>query len=615
MLKIIVETGYFLDLPSKLEIQITDSNPLLDENNVIVPYSLSFDIPPTSNNLKRLGYPKRLTSSSIKYKVKAQVISNEIIYSTGELIVVGYEANIKLQYVGNIDELNISTPLNELDLSGITAGDVCVTNSHYLHTYGTVPDGYYSDYMKNIALTQGIFANGPVKISGSEWEGPGYFGGGINANKQYLNYYTPTDAGYYFGNFNQKEIHAPIMPFLYIKDILRLVYGDNLINNPFSIGDLAKVCLISENHPSYNINNLTHYDGYTPEEYWIFPLMDNEYETFYPNPQNFNLIMFKVQMAFKNYQQRYPFNKFIKEICKIFGMSMYHGSSYEFIRDDDVLQRDAVLKLDQYLVAEINAEFTQEETEYVFEYSNSTDGKDFTEKKVPNLQAAINDIKLSYKPFGTEFEYQDLSTGKIFTLKKTLRGLSNDTWIECKTLRSELIQNANPLIDQKFTVVSEITPLQMSLEQCWWQDDAGDDLIIRRHWNVPVIERDPIDAAPHIMMSYGMTQIAEQESGKIYPLITNHNVDMFGNRLGDISLLPNGTDGVINTFQKEKKNWINKRKNTFKGSFNFPEKVNRQLRIFDKVYLKGRIFIIKTREYSLSHEGISLVDLELIEDL
>ena len=153
----------------------------------------------------------------------------------------------------------------------------------------------------------------------------------------------------------------------------------------------------------------------------------------------------------------------------------------------------------------------------------------------------------------------------------------------------------------------------MSLEQCWWQDDNGNDLIVRRHWNVPIIEKDNVDAPPHIMMSYGMTNIAEQESGKYYPLITNHNYDMFGNRRGDISLLPNGPDGVVNKFQSTKRDWINKRKQVVKGSFNIPELTNRKLRIFDKVYLQGKNFIIKNREYSLSHQGISLIDLELVE--
>lgn len=32
------------------------------------------------------------------------------------------------------------------------------------------------------------------------------------------------------------------------------------------------------------------------------------------------------------------------------------------------------------------------------------------------------------------------------------------------------------------------------------------------------------------------------------------------------------------------------------------------------VSLKGRLFLMKTREYSLTHEGISLVGLNLIED-
>lgn len=608
MLKIIIEDKYFLDLPSNLEIQITDGNPLFEEDSVIAPYSLSFEVPPTPNNLQKLGYPTRVTSKAVKFKVIARVISNEINYSTGELIIVGFDQNIKLQYVGTVDDLDIETPLNELDLYFKAMGAVCTVNSHYSPSYGNYT--YYSDVCQQIADSQSPFANGPVRIGGTDWDATGYTDGGLNANRQYINYYTPGDNGYYFGNFptpHYAEIHSPIMPFLYIKNILTRVFGSNLVNNPFATGDMAKLCLIAENHPKYNINNLTLQDGNYPQQYWVSPLRDNDSAVYGPN-------LYDVVSTFKNYQQKYPFNQLIKEICKIFGMSIYSGSAFEFLTDDNILQRDAVLKLDDYLVGDLSAEYTQTDTEYVFQYGSSGTDRDDSEKKVDNIMAAITDINLDTKRFQTEYEYQDLSTGKIFTLKKTLRGLTNDVWYEFKTVRSELLQTKDSTIDNKYSVTSEVTPLEMSIEQYWSINDGGNDLIPRNHWHVPIIERDPVESAPHIMLSYGMTNTVE-DTNVTYPLITNHNYDIRGNRLGDISLLPNGADGVVNKFQSTKRDWINKRKQVVKGSFNLTEQTNRNLKIFDKVYLKGKNWLIKNREYSLSHQGISLVDLELVEDL
>ena len=612
MLQITVEDRFKLDLPSNLEIQITEENPLFMEDYIPTPYSLSFDIPPTNWNLQRLGYPTRINSKIIKYSVRARVFSNDINYSSGEIIVLGFEQNIRLQYKGSVEDISITTPLNELNLSGVTAGFVGEHSLHYYtldHNQYPAPNVTYVEYMKNRAVNQDIFAIGPVRITDKEWDGVGYTLGGMNAEKTYLNYYTPGTAGFLFKGTSGDQIHTPVMPFIYIKDVFRAVFGNDGYN-PFSEGDMAKLCLISENHPKYDINSLVEKDQ--SGNIWLKPLMANE--PVYYNNQNVGSV-FDVILNFAQYQQNCKFNEVMKEIFKIFGISAYPGMTYEFITDDETLSRDAKIKLDNYLVGDLTCEYAENETEYVFGYNNSGEDCDDVVTKVDNLAAAIADINLPQREFLTEYDYQDLSTGKIVTLKKTLRGLANDTWLDCKTKRSELVQTTNSEIETKYNVTSSVSPLEMNIEQYWWQNDGGNDLIVRRHWHVPTIERGSITDMPHIMLSYGMSQTVENYAGVDYPLITNHNYDMFGNKRGDISLLPNGPDGVISKFQSYKKNWINKKKATYKGSFCLDEKTNRTLKIYDKCYLKGKLVLMKSREYSLTHQGISLVDLELVEDL
>lgn len=634
MLKIIIEDKYSLRLPVNFEIQIVEENPLLTEDNIPAAYSLSFELDTDVEVLKIFGYPNRPSSNTVKKKVRARIISGIIPYSAGELLLLGYDQKLKFQYKGSIETLGLVTPLNEIYIDEKNLGfcPVYAENMNYNDSWAV----QYRDYMNNQVLNQTDFAVGPVRLADTNWEGTGYTLGSKNTLRTYQNFWDPRHPSDGFlldcQNTNpddsKNRMHTPVMPYPYLKDLIGSAFGNLLDENPFTEGDFAKLCIISENHPNLQLGRLYQfYMQYINEDYSyqrdvMFPLIDSYSVSELIGGISYHPLKFKLQ----SFMQAYKFNEFLKNVLKIFGMSAYPGTKYQIIKDDEIFNRDAVISLDKYLVGELAIDYDEIDCEYVFEYKNGDNSEDVF-RKVNNLSEATNHLLLGGTEFLQEQEYQDLNTNEVFTLKKTLRGLANIPWIEEKIKRSALVQKTDETKEEKFTVTSEVTPLEMSVEQYWWQNEAPtilvgegigahyeSDLIERKHWHVPLLPKENITAAPHLMLSYGMCQTLSN-SNHYYPLITNHNIDCFGQRRGDLSLLPNGPDGIVQKCQSYKKKWIEKRKMTAKGAFALPEVINKNLQIKDKVHLQGRLFLIKIREYSLTHQGISLVDMELIEDL
>ncbi len=622
MLKIIIEDKYLIELPKKIELNIVEENPLFSDDKIPLPYSLSFEIDATRNNLEAFGVPNRVTSLKTKKKVQAKIYSNEIRYSIGEIILLGFDKKIKLQYKGSVESSEMQVSLNKIFIGEYDFGTFpsyppfepqVYNQAYYNNPWAT----QFLNFVNNQAINPTEFVLGPVRISDKQWEGHYGRNGGINAIKMYINYFTPTYTNNYFligryhANPNQPNDrkHAPILPFPYVRNIINAAFGDTLQENPFTEGDLAKLCIVAENHPNYIFDMLysTYPNGFLPTHPLVEtfnPLVDS-YERI---PGTLNTAEFKFKL--QSFMQSYHFNSFLIDLLKIFGMSLYKDDKFKIIRDDDIFTQTPVINLDDYLLEDEIIYDNEEAKNYVFEYSGAQNSEDAF-AKISKISTATDELLNPAVP-ASEKEYQDVSTNQVIKLIKKLVGLSNWKWLTQETKRSALIQKGTENIENKYTVTSNVTPLEMSVEQYWEWDNSDADEMARYHWYVPLIQREDVTAAPHIMLAYGMSHTVEHND-RHYPLITNHNVDMFGQRRGDISLLPNGTDGIIAKFHSRKKKWIETPKITVKGSFAIPELVNRNLKIYHKVHLKGKDFLIKTREYSLTHDGISPVELELVE--
>jgi hypothetical protein len=109
----------------------------------------------------------------------------------------------------------------------------------------------------------------------------------------------------------------------------------------------------------------------------------------------------------------------------------------------------------------------------------------------------------------------------------------------------------------------------------------------------------------------GMAQTFEHDGQ--YPYLMAHHTDHFGVQRLNTSLHPEGSGGLIEKFHGKFKQWVEKDKKRVRGSFKLTPLEIKNLNIRDKIHLKGRLFYIEKKEYTLMNKGISLVDMELIE--
>src|SRR5690606_27976554 len=100
----IISNGTALDLPTDIAINMTMENPFMLEDRVPTPYSLTFELPPTPQNLQIFGYPDRIGSytSSNNYNRSIEVVIrfNGLLIATGALILTEYDRTLKVNFSG-----------------------------------------------------------------------------------------------------------------------------------------------------------------------------------------------------------------------------------------------------------------------------------------------------------------------------------------------------------------------------------------------------------------------------------------------------------------------------------------------------------------------------------
>src|SRR5690606_3941920 len=93
-------------------------NPLLKQDRIPTPYSLSFELPPTRHNLEQFGWPDRMASykqSNYVRTVPVEIRFHSIAISIGHLKLTSYLDSLKVTFSG-IDYIDgIKSKLYEID--------------------------------------------------------------------------------------------------------------------------------------------------------------------------------------------------------------------------------------------------------------------------------------------------------------------------------------------------------------------------------------------------------------------------------------------------------------------------------------------------------------------
>lgn len=597
MLEIIVNSKR-LQLPVSIQLNIVKENPLFQDERIPSAYSLSFEVPPTPGNLAAMGYPERIASSGVKARQPATLLHNGMSFGQGEVLLLETGNTLKLQFKGSPLNGNMTRNMNNIE--------------HDAYDYGHMPyhvedidynDSWADSYVQGMdanASNGGNFVLAPVKIKNTEWTGDERYKGAKNGLLNYINFWNVASGSWFTGDTHY--LHMPVMPFPYLKDTISAAFGTNLKSNPFASGDLARIVTVSANHPYYNMDSLL--DGYL-----YGPTLDLWRDVFRPLLDSYESSGNQIPLAFniKSFMQAYQFSTFLKNIMKIFGMSAYPGMQYEIEKNNDTLNREKVWNWDDKLAGKPIIK-TQEAKDYNFRYSDAGSWEDSHLRAKNNMNTVFTAAMAATAD--EQVQFNDAVSGAILGITKTLHGTSSEPRLATDITRSAMAAKVNDTGREKYEVISDVAPLDMSIEQ-YWTDDKNYDGIARKHWHVPVIEKPAIDAAPKIMLWAGMANTFDGVGS--YPLLLNHHTDHFGTKRFDLSLLPDGPDGLISTYHSGMKAWVEKDKKRISASFRLTPGEIRNMDIRDKIYLKGRLFFIEKLEYSLTHRDVSLVEAELVE--
>ncbi len=598
MLQIIIN-GIEADYLKDIQINFIEENPLFHTDRIPQQYSLTFEIPVTSRNLKIFGFPDRATSKSKKLKLYGEIRHSGVIFTKGEYIVLEVDQlSIKLQFKGSRIPVELRNSINQTNIG------------HY--QYGSFPEDYstinysspqlelYVSEMKNEAQYGINYCIGPVRISGIDWTGTDFQFGITNSMRQYINYWNPSLQSFQWTE--TPRAHTPILPYPYVHKIITNAFGNILYSNPFAQNkDLRKLLLISMNHQNYLIDNLVHW--FRPGMVTL-PLIDSY------TPSNGNV---PIEYDLMNFTQAYPVVDLLKSLLSMFSMSCFIKGNEMLIKyNNDIMKEPSSVNWNDKLAGQPIISF-EEAKRYVFKYNDIPLSEENTLTSYNTLAEIA--IAAALAETTDPVIYHHSETGALYRITKSLQGLDSWVQLDSEVLKSSLNSLSNNSDDKEsWEVIPEVRPVDMNIEHYWVNDkDPNLDQLRKYHWWVPSIDKKSVKDPPYIMLFGGMIKPFDDDKSS-YPLITNHNVDHFGNKLNiDISLLPDGPNGLIAMFHQEMKKWVEKDKTKLKGSFLLSIKDLRKLMLSQKIYLNGMLFYIEKLSYSLNSHQISLVDADLIQ--
>lgn len=585
----IIANGKKLQLPADIEISLTFENPLFMTDSIPAPYSMTFTLPPTAENLKITGNANRIAAAGVWSELESNILFNGITISRGKLLLQETESNLKFSYVGSLLPAYVRHKMSNLNIGEYQFG----SGEWGTHDFTAGWSLAYKNAIFNQNADIGAeFAACPVRLTDEEWFGEKNQNGNYNAKKNYLNMWNAQTGSYMFTEGIQ-PMHGTIFPQPYVHHLLDLVIGPYL-NTNFIKGDaeLMKLCMITSYHYFYS------YKG-TLLDVSKGVILDNPFI----DPKSFKL---------SSYFNSYSFNDFLKNILKVFCCSLMPrpDGKWDLLHNKTILENTDTDDWSDKL-AGTPVISMQKAQKYNYGYGNSTG--DRSGKYTPLASIA--------QLWGvTEGYYSITSTGEVF--KKTL---------EPKTAPSDPDVYSFERIDagldsvtsasdseESFDMSSEVEPVKMRPDFYWWKDVN----ILQYLWHVAELSGDRMknDFAPSIGFMRGFFNLSTNQVDAVvedyanhYPLLSPYNYDPGGNKVGDYSLAWEGADGLKNKFHSDFKAYIEKDRAMLKGSFRLTYIDLKNLDYKRKKYIRGKLYYLAKIETTLRMNSISLCKCEMVE--
>lgn len=548
MIEIITKDGISLDLSPDAEFEIEIENPMLDDSHIPVPFSTAISFLPTLTNKKVFGYIGAMMLEPSVKKIPATIFSGGIPLISGTLIYDGIE-NKTLNYTFSAKNV-------EQEFGGYIheVAPIPIIGDNYPPTKVLEPllNQIKDDFIvKDFTVPMIVNANEVAKEDA-------YLVGtvdGVASDIKYRNYYW--------------DIYASISPVVMVSAILRNI---NIEVNETQISDLFNTIGILALH-----REIGHPTGFIRYGSHIF---------------------LDIKRLLPECTMEDLLNNVLKIIC---GSIFLNKDSYVLFGNSELLESKDIYDWDDK-VSDVYSLSSEEGMLYDFGYKEESTGNDNFDK-TQELASADNYQKIIEAVTGKE-EY--------VAIKRTDTGCvySGKTRIHERTSRpSGTIQTNYPYFDVIYradSISSKESDEGMStynarsdfkLVKCIpvRTTNISDRLISERDSVCPVIEFPKLDGSRPKDVYVGIVSHNQfTDSGRIF---TQNGSPMYADEINSgLSLLP---DEVYDKYHRTFAEWISKDKQLISAEFNLSAAEISNFRIWKKVMIRSRLFVIKKATVTL----------------
>src|SRR5690606_14681755 len=356
----IIHNGKSLNLPPDIQISLTIENPLLKEDRIPTPYSLSFELPPTRHNLQLFGWPDRIGSYKQANHVRTIPVDirfHSITISKGHLKLTSYLDNLKVTFSG-VDYIDgIKHKLYEIDFGredfqGSYTGNINFgSSSHFAYWYKQWADSALANTREDFVLAPIAILDKSMPFSEfRSFDIPADWMSHPNAGTEvlyeaylyqdaaYLNQYNPWRSSFLLDRDKSTTVqiavsHANVFPLFRVGYIFDKVFGQTIVNNMFLQGDLWNLVMPTFYYSRWKERDFRQASDLSNFNMEFPPMVENPrpaWDAPYPS---------QPYIESKNYMPDVAANDFIKNLLSLFCFSLFpYKGRLQMRRNSDVMQ-------------------------------------------------------------------------------------------------------------------------------------------------------------------------------------------------------------------------------------------------------------------------------------
>lgn len=647
-----------VDLPEDIQLSLTIENPFLAKESIPVPYSLTFELPPTPKNLKIFGHPDRLNSITNRAKkYDCDISFQSVSISTGSLYLDGYQTTIRVRFLGaGINDLKHPLYKNDLGRQTFPGAynevnyDSSVNFAYFYKQWATDRQGFQSDYtftpisIKNENQPFSIFTTmdgtpipnlkGVPKVfqekirqhfeDASQLKKPA-----LSTNREYINSWNYATENFIRANDPDQVIgkyHSPMFPLFRVGWLIDQILGDQLTNNIFNDQNFHghKLFLPTFYFPTWKETEMSDFFPNTLGQLHNPPMVSN------PRPEAHKPYPAQPYVELADYLPNVATSTFIKEMIKLYGITIVsiQGKLHMKMNDDIVaasVGADWSPKvLDIYDISHVPGK------EMKFKYSSSIENETSEEAtEVANLyQMGITPYTLNDQNTYNELFYI-ANTRQYFTKtvnQQTLKVLGHGTFNE-RIMNYEPIRDgfrSDPETDSDYEILeSEVIPLIDSIGTDF--NDLKNRITSEDRFGyvVPQVELENRTERPdtlHLTLSQGYDitlPVGESAPSKPYyrfgsfPL--GESEDNLAWRFETSAISSNREKGLIHRFHTGVAEWTAKDKLQLSATILLDILDLHNLDITKKVHIDGRNFFTEKINITITRDHIQPAEVDFIE--